>query len=85
MVRVLPPLYESTWSQGFKRTGAMGHPASSLLASLHTDDPETFDWVLTIPQAEFDANKFMVQNPLSSYATDKEGDDPALTPSGADE
>lgn len=71
--------------QGFKRTAAMGHPASSLLTSLHVDDPETFDWVLTIPQAEFDANKFMVQNPLSSYATDKEGDDPALTPSGADE
>ena len=63
----------------------MGHPAGSLLASLHVDDPETFDWVLTIPQAEFDANKFMVQNPLGSYATEKEGDDPALTPAGSEE
>ena len=66
--------------QGFKRTADMGHPSGSLLANLHTDDPETFDWVLTIPQAEFDANKYMVQNPLSSYATDTEGDDPSLTP-----
>ena len=66
--------------QGFKRTAEMGHPSSSLLGSLHTEDPESFDWVLTIPQAEFDANEYMVQNPLSSYETATEGDDPSLTP-----
>jgi hypothetical protein len=48
------------------------------------NDPETFDWVLTIPQAEFDANKLMVQNPIESYATDKEGDDPALAPAATE-
>ena len=66
--------------QGFVRTAAMGHPASSLLNTLHVDDPETFDWVLTIPSAETDANKYMVQNPIGSYATYTEGDDPKLTP-----
>ena len=66
--------------QGFVRTSEMGHPAAAILASLHLDDPESFDWVLTIPQAEFDANEQMVQNPLSSYATDTQGDDPKLTP-----
>jgi hypothetical protein len=70
--------------QGFVRTAEMGHPSAGLLETLHVDDPESFDWVLTIPQAEFDANKFMVQNPISSYATATEGDDPALTPAGAD-
>lgn len=70
--------------QGFVRTIEMGHPSAGLLSTLHVDDPESFDWVLTIPQAEFDANKFMVQNPINSYATATEGDDPALTPAGAD-
>ena len=70
--------------QGFVRTTAMGHPAAALLTALHVDDPETFDWVLTIPQAEFDANKLMVQNPIESYATDKEGDDPALAPAATE-
>ena len=70
--------------QGFVRTTAMGHPAAALLTSLHVNDPETFDWVLTIPQAEFDANKLMVQNPIESYATDKEGDDPALAPAATE-
>ena len=67
--------------QGFVRTTAMGHPASALMGTLHLDDPESFDWVLTIPQAEFDANPYMVQNPIGSYATGNYGDDPALTPS----
>lgn len=66
--------------QGFVRTTAMGHPSAALMSSLHLDDPESFDWVLTIPQKEFDANKLMVQNPIDSYATATEGDDPALTP-----
>ena len=71
--------------QGFVRTTAMGHPSAALRADLHLDDPESFDWVLTIPQAEFDANDRMVQNPLESYAADKQGDDPALTPAGKGE
>jgi hypothetical protein len=71
--------------QGFVRTSAMGHPSQALLSSLHLDDPESFDWVLTIPQKEFDANKQMVQNPIGSYATDTEGDDPSLTPPAEEE
>ena len=66
--------------QGFVRTAEMGHPVSSLLNALHVNDPESFDWVLTIPTAETDANPYMVQNPVSSYATATEGDDPSLTP-----
>ena len=66
--------------QGFIRTTAMGHPTAGLMNNLHMDDPETFDWVLTIPQAELDANPYMVQNPIDSYASGEYGDDPALTP-----
>ena len=66
--------------QGFVRTSDMGHPSAGLLGNLHLDDPESFDWVLTIPQVEFDANPYMVQNPISSYATSTEDDDPSLTP-----
>lgn len=66
--------------QGFKRTTDMGFQAAALLNNLHTDDPESFDWVLTIPQTEMDANPLMVQNPVSSYATSTEGDDPNLNP-----
>ena len=66
--------------QGFVRTTAMGHPSAALMTSLHLDDPESFDWVLTIPQKEFDANDYMVQNPINSYASGDQGDDPALTP-----
>ena len=66
--------------QGFVRTVEMGHPAAALLQNLKVNDPETFDWVLTIPQAEIDANPYMVQNPVGSEAGDGNGDDPALTP-----
>lgn len=66
--------------QGFKRTADMGHPATALLPSIHVDDPETFDWVLTIPQAELDANSLMVQNPIGSYPEGNMGDDPSLNP-----
>lgn len=66
--------------QGFVRTEAMGHPISGLLTNLNTDDPESFDWVLTIPQVELDANPYMVQNPLGSYPSGGNGDDPSLTP-----
>lgn len=69
--------------QGFVRTAAMGHPSGSLLGKLKLNDPENFDWVLTIPTAETDANKLMVQNPVGSTATDTEGDDPALNAKAA--
>lgn len=55
--------------QGFVRTAEMGHPITALLTGLKTNDPESFDWVLTIPQAEMDANPLMVQNPLGSENT----------------
>lgn len=64
--------------QGFTRTVDMGHTTAALLNSYNCDDPETFDWVLTIPQTELDANPLMVQNPIDSYATSTTGDDPAL-------
>ncbi|MDO4949154.1 MAG: RagB/SusD family nutrient uptake outer membrane protein [Bacteroidales bacterium] len=53
--------------QGFKRTAAMGWPASAQLSGRPTDDPENYMWVLTIPQSEFDGNENMTlendQNP----------------------
>ena len=58
--------------QGFVRTAEMGHPSAGItvLSSLKVDNPETYDWVLTIPQSEFDANKSMDantdQNPVGS-------------------
>lgn len=71
--------------QGFKRTAEMGHPLTSLLTSMHTDDPETFDWVLTMPAKEVDANPLVLQNPVGSYpASDVEGDDPANAPKASE-
>lgn len=72
--------------QGFTRDG-MGHPvdATAALATLHVNDPESFDWVMTIPQAEIDANPLILQNPLGSYpSSNTEGDDPANAPSAGD-
>ena len=68
--------------QGFKRTADMGHPVAALLNSLHPDDAETFDWVLTFPSKEVDANKLILQNPTGSYPTNEglEGDDPSKAP-----
>lgn len=66
--------------QGFVRTADMGHPVNALLPNVHTNDPESFDWVLTIPQAEMDANPLMVQNPIGSYPDGNTGDDPSLNP-----
>ena len=45
--------------QGFSRTSAMGWPASALIPAVDTRNPETYAWVLTIPQAEFDGNENM--------------------------
>lgn len=72
--------------QGFKRTSDMGHPTGSLLINRHTDDPESFDWVMTIPSKEIDANPLILQNPVGSYPDDSglEGDDPALAPKADD-
>ncbi len=68
--------------QGFERTLEMGHPQASLNViatnDCHLYDPESFDWVLTIPQQEMDANPYMVQNPIGSYAEGNYGDDPSL-------
>lgn len=43
--------------QGFRRTAEMGWPTDALLGNRPTDDPETYMWVLTIPQTEFDGNE----------------------------
>ena len=70
--------------QGFVRTKEMGHPIDGLLNKLHCDDPETFDWVMTIPAKEYNANPLILQNPLGSYpSSDLEGDDPAKAPKPA--
>ena len=55
--------------QGFQRTEALGWPAAALLTGLKTYNPESWDWVMTIPQAEFDANHALTaddQNPRDS-------------------
>ena len=45
--------------QGFVRTAAMGWPADALLKNRPSDNPESYMWVLTIPQKEFDGNANM--------------------------
>ena len=54
--------------QGFRRTTDMGWPTDALLNNRPTDDPESYMWVLTIPQSEFDGNVNMDptvdQNPV---------------------
>lgn len=54
--------------QGFRRTSAQGFPTGELLTTRPTDNPESYMWVLTIPQAEFDGNANMNastdQNPV---------------------
>lgn len=58
--------------QGFVRTEEMGHPLAARTAvnNIKVNNPETYDWVMTIPQSEFDANKNMDekadQNPVDS-------------------
>jgi hypothetical protein len=42
--------------QGFTRTTAMGWPDAALIQARNTQNPETYAWVLTIPQSEFDGN-----------------------------
>ena len=43
--------------QGFRRSEAMGWTTEALVAGFKTDDPESWCWVMNIPQAEFDANR----------------------------
>lgn len=55
--------------QGFRRTAADGWTDPSyLLNTRPTNEPESYMWVLTIPQSEFDGNANMKadkdQNPL---------------------
>lgn len=54
--------------QGFVRTKEMGWPEAALLANRPTNNPESYMWVLTIPQTEFDGNANMNpetdQNPI---------------------
>ncbi|HIZ01811.1 MAG TPA: RagB/SusD family nutrient uptake outer membrane protein [Candidatus Bacteroides merdipullorum] len=58
--------------QGFRRTAAMGWPRAALLDGRPSDDPESYMWVLTIPQTEFDGNVNMNpatdQNPVGDLA-----------------
>lgn len=49
--------------QGFVRTTEMGWPTAALLTNRPTNDPESYMWVLTIPQSEFDGNANM--NPVT--------------------
>ena len=55
--------------QGFERTEANGWPSGLLLkgadnTNLAVQDPDSYAWVLTIPQAEFDGNENMKPEPL---------------------
>lgn len=45
--------------QGFDRSAAGGWPTAALLSSKNTTDPESYDWVMTIPKSAFDANPSM--------------------------
>ena len=49
----------------------MGWPSSALIAGTDTEDPESYAWLLTIPQTEFDGNPNMDpskdQNPIEVY------------------
>ena len=62
--------------QGFVRTDANGWPSGLLLkgadnTNLAVQDPASYAWVLTIPQAEFDGNENLDfdkdQNPIGNY------------------
>lgn len=54
--------------QGFTRTLEMGWPESALIKGTNTQSSESYAWVLTIPQSEFDGNSSLDpakdQNPI---------------------
>ena len=62
--------------QGFQRSTTQGFPSGALLLDKNNAcrslDPESYMWVLTIPQAEFDGNKSLDsktdQNPVGDTA-----------------
>ena len=65
--------------QGFERPEAYGWP-SGLLVPTHASalkDPESYVWVLTIPQAEFDGNVNMKPDPIPNGDQNPIGDYPA--------
>ena len=47
--------------QGFVRSTADGHPSGAASAKLNaaTSNPESYKWVMVIPQSEFDGNANM--------------------------
>lgn len=45
--------------QGFTRTTAQGHPSAATRTNSGTADPESYKWVMVIPQSEFDGNANM--------------------------
>lgn len=47
--------------QGFRRVTADGWNDKALLSTRPTDNPESYMWVLTIPQSEFDGNESLNQ------------------------
>lgn len=47
--------------QGFRRVEADGWNDKALLSTRPTDNPESYMWVLTIPQSEFDGNESLNQ------------------------
>lgn len=60
--------------QGFERLAEWGHPAAATTIGRGSDvdwaDPDSYDWVMTIPQAEIDANDNITeadQNPMGSH------------------
>lgn len=54
--------------QGFVRKREDGWPSAALITDKNTKDPESYEWVMTIPQSAFDENPNMDatrdQNPL---------------------
>ena len=45
--------------QGFARTTDDGHPSAATRSNEDTSDPESYKWVMVIPQSEFDGNANM--------------------------
>lgn len=65
--------------QGFKRTTAQGYPTNALITDTDVEDPNTWAWVLTIPQKEFDGNKNLNQVKDQNYMGVKgQPEDPSI-------
>jgi len=61
--------------QGFSRPASEGWPLALQNCNTTLYDPESYAWVLTIPQAEFDGNENLNfdddQNPIGNYPDEK--------------